>query len=219
MDKIILKYDLYCGIIIHIMSEKAKREAEQIFRKHGGMLATKEALSSGIHPRTLYAMRDEGVVEQVSRGLFRLSSLPPLSNPDLVTVSYRIPKGVVCLISALAFHQLTVEIPHEVYVALEPGTEKPRIDYPPTRIFWFSGEAYSEGIERHKLDRVKVPIYGPAKTIADCFKFRNKIGVDVAIDALKSYHSRSDFNLRELLKYARIRKVEKIMTPYLETLL
>lgn len=206
-------------ILSIIMSEKAKRKAEEIFRKHGGMLATREAISSGIHPRTLYAMRDEGVVERVSRGLFRLSSLPPLSNPDLVTVSARIPKCVICLISALAFHQLTVEIPHEIYIALEPGTEKPRIDYPPVRIFWFSGKAYSEGIETHNLDGVKVPIYGPAKTIADCFKFRNKIGLDVALDALKSYHNRSDFNLRELLKYARIRKVEKIMTPYLETLL
>lgn len=206
-------------ILSIIMSENAKRKAEEIFSKHGGMLATKEAISAGIHPRTLYAMRDEGVVEQISRGLYRLSSLPPLSNPDLVTVSTRIPKGVICLISALAFHRLTVEIPHEIYVALEPGTEKPRIDYPPIRIFWFSGKAYSEGIETHKLDGVKVPIYGPAKTIADCFKFRNKIGLDVALDALKSYHNRSDFNLRELLKYARIRKVEKIMTPYLETLL
>jgi predicted transcriptional regulator of viral defense system len=201
------------------MNEKATKKAEEVFRKHGGMMATKEAISAGIHPRTLYTMRDEGVLEQVSRGLFHLASLPPLSNPDLVTVSTRIPKGVICLISALAFHHLTVEIPHEVYVALEPGTEEPRVEYPPIRIFWFSGRAYSEGVELHELDGVKVPIYGPAKTIADCFKFRNKIGLDVALDALKSYRNRSDFDLRELLNYARMRKVEKVMTPYLETLL
>ena len=201
------------------MREKPIHTAEEIFKRNGGMMSTKEAISAGIHPRTLYLMRDSGVVEQVSRGIFRLSSLPPLSNPDLVTVNTRIPKGVVCLISALAFHDLTVEIPHEVHIALEPGTERPRIDYPPVRVFWFSGKAYSEGIERHNLDGVKVPIYSAAKTIADCCKFRNKIGLDVALDALKMYRNRSDFDLRELLEYARIRRVEKTMTPYLETLL
>jgi len=164
-------------------------------------------------------MRDEGVLERVSRGRYRLSSMPALSNPDLVTVATRIPRGVICLISALAYHMLTDEIPHQVYIALRPGTEKPRIEHPPVRIVWFSGEAFAEGIEIHEIDGVDVQVYGVAKTIADCFKFRKKIGGDVALEALKTYRNRPDFNLEELMRYARIRKVEKVMRPYLEALL
>lgn len=201
------------------MSKEVTKRAETIFRQHGGMMSTKDAISAGIHPRTLYAMRDEGVLERVSRGRYRLSSMSPLSNPDLVTVATRIPRGVICLISALAFHKLTDEIPHQVYVALRPGTEKPRIEHPPVHIIWFSGEAFTEGIEIHEIDSVDVQVYGAAKTIADCFKFRKKIGGDVALEALKTYQNRPDFNLKELIKYARIRKVEKVMRPYLEALL
>ncbi|MBU4175412.1 MAG: type IV toxin-antitoxin system AbiEi family antitoxin domain-containing protein [Actinobacteria bacterium] len=201
------------------MSKEVTKRAETIFRQHGGMMATKDAISAGIHPRTLYAMRDEGVLERVSRGRYRLSSMPALSNPDLVTVATRIPRGVICLISALAYHMLTDEIPHQVYIALRPGTEKPRIEHPPVRIVWFSGEAFAEGIEIHEIDGVDVQVYGVAKTIADCFKFRKKIGGDVALEALKTYRNRPDFNLEELMRYARIRKVEKVMRPYLEALL
>jgi len=201
------------------MNKEATKRAETIFRQHGGMMSTKDAISAGIHPRTLYAMRDEGVLERVSRGRYRLSSMPALSNPDLVTVATRIPRGVVSLISALAFHGLTDEIPHQVHIALRPGTEKPRIEHPPVHIIWFSGEAFTEGIEIHEIDGVDVQIYGAAKTIADCFKFRKKIGRDVALEALKTYRNRPDFNLKELIRYARIRRVENVMRPYLEALL
>ena len=195
--------------------ERAKR----IFRKQGGMLRTSEAIRLGLHPRTLYAMRDEGVLATVSRGLYRLAELEALTEPDLVTVAVRVPRSVVCLISALAFHDLTSEIPHEVQIALPRNVKAPRLDHPPLRVFRFSGNTYSAGAEERWLDGVKIKIYGLEKTVADCFKFRNKIGIEVAIEALKRCLKRKRGSPKEILKYARICGVERIMRPYLESLL
>jgi len=195
--------------------EKAKR----IFRNRGGMLRTGEALSAGIHPRTLYEMHQSGILEQLTRGLYRLADLPPLGNPDLVSVSLKIPNGVICLISALAYHEITTQVPHEVYVALERGTEPPRLSHPPVRIFWFSGLAFTIGIQTYKIDGVPVRIYSPEKTITDCFKYRNKIGLDMAIEALKLYRKKKHFKADDLMKFARACRVEKVIRPYLETLL
>jgi predicted transcriptional regulator of viral defense system len=164
-------------------------------------------------------MRDEGVLEQLSRGLYRLAELPPLGAPDLVAVARKVPAGVVCLISALAFHELTSQIPHAVYIALARGTDPPRLDYPPLRIFWFTGDAFTEGVETHKLDHVAVPVYTPEKTLADCFKYRNKLGLDVAVEALKRYRQRRRMRLDELMRFAHICRVEKVIRPYLEALL
>jgi predicted transcriptional regulator of viral defense system len=105
-----------------------------VFKQHGGILRTAQALQAGIHPNTLYTMRDVGTFEVVSRGVFRLAGSEPLGNPDLVTVATRVPNGVICLISALAFHQITTQIPHEVHVALKRGAELPRLEYPPIKI-------------------------------------------------------------------------------------
>src|SRR3990172_13302402 len=134
-------------------------KAKAIFREHDGLLRTTEAIKLGIHPRTLYAMRGAGDLEQLSRGLYRLADLPPLGNPDLVSVALRVPNGVVCLISALAFQDITTQIPHEVYVAVERGAERPRLDYPPLRAFWFSRAAFRAGIETHTVDGVPVHVY------------------------------------------------------------
>jgi predicted transcriptional regulator of viral defense system len=154
----------------------------------------------------------------LSRGLFRLASLEPLGNPDLVTVAARVPKGVLCLISALAFHELTTQVPHAVDVALERGARKPRLDYPPTRFFWFSGPAFHEGIEIHRLDGAPVRVYDPEKTLADCFRYRNQIGMDVVLEALRLWRERRRKKLDALLKYARLRHVERAMRPYLEAM-
>jgi predicted transcriptional regulator of viral defense system len=194
------------------------KNAEALFRKHGGMLRTSEATALGIHPRTLYRLRDENRLVTVSRGLYRLADLPELSDPDLVSVAARIPQAVICLISALAIHEITTEIPHEVSIALPRTVKRPRLDHPPLRIFWFSGDALTEGIEEHKIDGVKVRVYGPEKTVADCFKFRNKIGLDVAIEALKLCRERKGSTPRKLFHYARICRVERVMRPYLEAL-
>ena len=159
----------------HTSAAKVEK-ATQFFRRQGGILRTSEALREGIHPRTLYAMRDAGLLDRLDRGLYRLAELPPLSDPDLVTVARKIPHGVVCLISALHFHGITSQIPHKVSVAVNRGTEPPRLEFPPTRIYWFSGKAFSAGIEAYDIEATRVSVYSPEKTIADCFKYRNKIG-------------------------------------------
>ena len=187
-----------------------------IFRKHGGQLRMSEAIAHGITRYMLYSLRDKGIIEQVSRGFYRLVELPPISNPDLVTVSLRFPNAVICLISALSYHNITTQIPHVVSVAVPRDSRIPSLDYPPVQAHRFSNDAYNSGIENHSIDGVPVKIYTSEKTLADCFKFRNKIGMDVVIEALKLYRSRQQFNLEKLLTYAEVCRVKNIMTPYLE---
>jgi len=178
-----------------------------------------EAVAHGITPYMLYALRDKGIVERMSRGLYRLVELPPISNPDLVTVSLRFPKAVLCLVSALAWHDITTQIPHVVSVAVPRDSRMPSLDYPPVQAHKFSHEAYTSGIEEHLIDGVPLRIYSPEKTLADCFKFRNKIGTDVVLEALKLYRARKRCDLGKLLAYARICRIEKVMRPYLEAML
>lgn len=193
--------------------------AVDIFKKHGGILRTAQALRAGIHPGTLYAMRDSGALEAISRGVYRLANSPPLGNPDLVTVATRVPGGVICLISALAFYDLTTQIPHEVHVALPRGAEEPRLDHPPIKTYRFTGEAFTEGVEAHDLDGVSVRIYSPEKTLADCFKFRNQVGLDTVMEAVRFYRERRSIKVDDLMRYAGICRVKKIIRPYLEAIL
>jgi len=193
--------------------------AVKIFKNHGGILRTGQALKAGIHPGTLYDMRNSGALEMISRGVFRLSDNPPLDNPDLVTVATRVPSGVICLISALAFYELTTQIPHEVHVALSRGSEEPRLDYPPIKTYRFTGEAFTAGVDIHDLDGVGVRIYSPEKTLADCFKFRNRIGLDTVIEAIRFYRERRNIKVDDLLHYATVCRVNRIMHPYLEAIL
>jgi predicted transcriptional regulator of viral defense system len=193
--------------------------AIQVFTEHKGILKTSQALALGIAPRTLYAMRDAGLIRQISRGVYQLADQDPPGNPDLVSVALRVPKAVICLISALHFYGMTTQIPHAVYIALPQPAEKPRITFPPLDIIWLSEKSYAAGIEEQQVDKVPVKIYAPEKTIADCFKFRNKIGIDVALEALKDYVRRPDRQLDLLLLYARIDRVESLLMRYLEALI
>ncbi|MBZ0271665.1 type IV toxin-antitoxin system AbiEi family antitoxin domain-containing protein [bacterium] len=196
------------------------KKAEAVFRELGGVLRTGQALDRGIHPRDLYAMADTGRIERLSRGVYRLADRPPLGNPDLVTVSKRIPQGVICMVSALAFHGITTQIPHEIHVAVDrKAWASPRIDSPPVRVFRYTGPAFTEGIEEHRIDKVVVRVYGPEKTIADVFKFRNKIGLDVALEALRLAKAAKNIRVPRLLEFARICRVERVMRPYLEAIL
>ena len=195
-----------------------KDRPEVIFRKHGGQLRMSEAIELGITRYMLYSLRDKGALEQVSRGIFRLVELPPISNPDLVTVSLRFPSAVICLISALAYHDITTQIPHVVSMAVPRDSRIPSLDYPPIQVHRFSNETYKSGVVEHLIDGVSVKVYCPGKTLADCFKFRNKVGMDVALEALKLYKTRKGFDLDELLGYARICRVENVMRPYLEAM-
>jgi len=194
----------------------ATSKALNTIREMGGTIRTVDAIQAGIHPRTLYQLRDAGVLEILSRGLYRLTDLEPISDPDLVIIAKRVPQAVICLVSALAYHDITTQIPHAVSIALPKGAETPRVDYPPITVHRFSEPALKAGVEAHQIDGVSINIYSPEKTLADCFKFRNKLGMDIVLEALKFYKSRKSFNLEKLIMYARVCRVEKIMRPYLE---
>jgi len=195
---------------------EATEDAKQVIRRLGGAVRTKEALEAGIHPRTFYALRDTGELEQLSWGVYRLVELPPMADPDLATVGKRIPQGIVCLISALAMHELTTQIPHAVYLALRRGTRYPSLTHPPLRVFLFSGPAFAAGVEERVVDGVPVRVYDAEKTLADCFKFRHKIGLDVATEALRRYRTRRGASLQRVYEYARVCRVANVIRPYLE---
>lgn len=198
--------------------KKRKVDPIEVFRKHNGILRTSEAIKLGIHPAYLYKLRDDGILESLGRGIFRLAAMPDVSEPDLVFVSKRIPRGVICLISALSYYDLTTQIPHFIYVALPRSTRLPQISHPPLRCFWYSKNAYKNGIKTISINGHAVKIYDVEKTLADCLKFRQKIGMDVVLEALKAYWKRGRTNLDKLYEYAKICRVEKILQPILETI-
>lgn len=200
------------------VSDQKIKEAITIFKEHGGILRTSQAFGEGIHSRTLYWMRDHGYLTQLERGLYRLEHKEPLSNPDLAIVGTKIPLARICLISALNFHDMTTEIPHQVHLALPRKQWKPKLDYPPIHVYRFSGNSLTEGADKHQVDEVDIQVYNPAKTIADCFKFRNQIGVDIAIAALKQGVSEKKATYSDILYYAKICRVENVIRPYLETI-
>ncbi len=196
-----------------------QQRPEEIFREHGGQLRMSDAIGYGITRYMLYALRDRGVIEPVSRGIYRLVDLPPIGNPDLVIVALRFPNAVVCLVSALSYHGITTQVPHKVSVAVPRDARVPSLDFPPIRVYRFSKESYLRGVETHLIDGVSVRVYSPEKTLADCFKFRNKIGMDVVLEAFKLHKERNGFDLGALRDYARACRVEKVMRPYLEATL
>lgn len=197
----------------------AKQKATKLFKKHQGLLRTAEAIRLGIHPRTIYQLRDEGLLEQLAKGIYRLIEVPDFSEPDLVLVSKKIPRGVICLISALAYHEITTQIPHFVYVAIPTKARPSRLEYPPLRYFRYSEKVYSSGVETKLIGGYPVKIYNIEKTLADCVKFRNKIGMDVVIEALKMYWQRKGTQIDKLYEYAKINRIEKILQPTMETIL
>jgi len=202
-----------------IRHESAAQKARRLIEHRGGIIRTAEAIRIGIHPRVFYELRDNGILEQMSRGAYRLAEQKPLTDVDLITVATRIPRAVICLVSALAFHRVTTQVPHAVSIALEKGAESPRMDYPPVSVHRFSGESLTAGVEDHLIDRITIRIYSKEKTLADCFKFRNKLGMDIVLEALKLYRDQGAFDVGKLLEYARICRVERTMKPYLEAML
>jgi len=201
------------------VSTRKISEAIKIFKQNGGILRTSEAIKEGIHPRTLYYLRDSNIIEQLSRGVFCLVEMPSITEPDLAIVALRVPSAVICLVSALAFHELTTQVPHKVSIALRKGAETPRIDFPPVTVHRYSKLAYESGIEEKNINGIKLRIYSPAKTIADCFKARNKIGMDIILEALKIYRTNDYFDPDILFEYARICRVSNVIKPYLEAIL
>jgi predicted transcriptional regulator of viral defense system len=194
-------------------SVSAPERAAKLFRQQGGILRMADIIRGGITRNTLYAMRDTGQVQQLARGLYRLAEMPPLSQSDLVTVAMKIPHAVIYLVSALAFHELTTQIPHDVWIAM------PRNSEPPVRTSRLTETAYLTGIETHRIDGVVVRIYSREKTVVDCFRRRHDVGFDVALEALKAYMAQGKVNVKLLMEHAKKLKVARAMRPYVETLL
>jgi predicted transcriptional regulator of viral defense system len=195
-----------------------EEEAEKMFREQGGIIRTSQAIAKGIHPRNLYSLRAKGRIVPLSRGLYRLADLPDLGNPDFSVVAARIPAAVICLVSALSFHGITTQVPHWVDIALPRGTKTPRLDFPPLRIFRFSRNIHKVGVKTHDVDGIAVHVYTPARTIVDCFKFRNRIGIDIAVEALRLSQRHHVCTVSEILEYAELLRMKRVMLPYLEAI-
>jgi predicted transcriptional regulator of viral defense system len=194
------------------------RSALETFRLQGGVMRTSQALTKGIHPAALYRLVENGQLKRLARGLYRLTSAHEFSNPDLAVVAAKAPDAVVCLISALAFHGITTQVPRAVYLAVPRGRYAGmRLDTPPVKIYRFDVPTFGQGIEVHVIDRVPVHIYSVARTLVDCFKYRNKLGLDVAIEALRFARVRKRVSNREILQFARLLRQDRVMAPYLES--
>ena len=178
-----------------------------------------DAVRAGINRKTLYSMRDSGQLEQLARGLYRLADMPPLGAPDLVTVAAKVPQAIIYLVSALAFHELTTQIPHEIWIAVPRNSEPPRLPYPPLRVARLGDTAYGTGIEQHQSDGVTIRVYSREKTLVDCFSRRNDVGIDVALEAVKIYKSQGKLKVDLIMEYAKKLRVSKTIRPYLEALL
>ncbi|MEI7850271.1 MAG: type IV toxin-antitoxin system AbiEi family antitoxin domain-containing protein [Kiritimatiellales bacterium] len=193
----------------------AEQKVIDVLKSNGGVARTRDFLTGGVHPRDLYKMRDAGQIVCIARGLYQIPGQPP-DAPDIATICKKIPNGVLCLISALSLHQITTEIPRAVHIALKRGAAKPQLNYPPVATYWMSEAAFEAGVERMNIEGLDVPVYCAEKTLADCFKYRNKIGMDTVLEALRLYRERFRFDGNKLMHYAKICRVDNIMRPYLE---
>ena len=184
--------------------------------KRKGILRVKDLHAAGIHPEYLRRLREKGMLVRIGRGLYMPADAQPSANISLAQAARRVPHGIVCLLSALRFHGIGTANPFEVWMALGRDVRRPQVEYPPLRIMRFSGKALTDGVEHHKIESVPVKVYGPAKTVADCFKYRNKIGLDVAIEALRDCLRTRKCTRDQLWQYAKVCRVTEVMRPYLE---
>jgi len=176
------------------------------------------ARQANVHSQERTRLVRAGALERVARGTYRLANQPVTEFQGFAIVAATAPKSVICLLSAASFHGIGTQLPFEVWIAIERGSRAPAVRYPPQRVTRFSGASFREGIEVHRIEGQRVRIYGVAKTIADLFKFRTKIGVDVALEALRDAWQRRLVTIDEIDRYARVCRVERVMRPYVEAL-
>jgi predicted transcriptional regulator of viral defense system len=184
-----------------------------------GLIRSNDMVKLGATRALITRLVKKGQLEKVARGIYMKADRVPSDLDNLVEVSLKVPKSIFCLLTALSLHEVTTEMPHEAWIGLEYGGKKPQFDFPPVRIIKFSGEAFSYGVETKIITGVSVRLTSVAKTVADCFKYRNKIGLDVAIEALKDGWRKKLFTIDELNKAAQINRVRNVMRPYIETVL
>ena len=183
-----------------------------------GVIRPKDMDEYGLHRKYIHVLHHRGILNRVGRGLYVLAASKPSENRTIAEACKRVPSGVLCLLSALRFHELTTQSPYEIWMAIGHKARQPKEPAIPIRIVRFSGKALSSGIEEHKVEGVAVRVYSPAKTVADCFKYRNKIGLDVALEALRDCYRSRKCTMDDLWKYGKICRVGNIMKPYLESL-
>ncbi len=188
------------------------------FRKSPGIHRTGEILAAGIYNRTLYRLRNKGTLAKVGYGLYRLADEEPVQHSVYAELSSRIPKGVFCLISALDFHQIGTQEPYKHWVALPRGAYSPKIREYDVQYCFYREKAFGTGIEKKIIEGVGVSVYNPAKTVVDCFKHRNKIGLEVAIEALREAVRAKKATIPEIIRYAELFRMKNVMMPYLEGL-
>ena len=189
----------------------------ELARRESGV-TPRELAEAGIHRQVLTRLVNEGRIERVARGVYRLADQPITENHGLAVAATAVPQGVICLLSALQYHGIGTHLPSEVWMALDRRAWRPKLAYPPLRIVRYTGEALTQGVETHTIEGRSVKVYGVAKTLADCFKYRNKIGLDVALEALREAWRRRHFTMEELDRYAAICRVQRVIQPYLESL-
>ncbi|GAB2881491.1 type IV toxin-antitoxin system AbiEi family antitoxin domain-containing protein [Uliginosibacterium flavum] len=183
-----------------------------------GTLRAADLTPQGLPRVVLTRLAASGQLERVGRGLYRLPNSEVSEHDSLVQIARKVPQAVICLLSALQFHELTTQLPRQVWIAMPRGSHTPKIDYPPVKMLQFSGAAYSEGIEVVERDQVNLRVYSVAKTVADCFKHRNKIGLDVALEALREVIAKRKASNDEIWQFAQVCRVSNVMRPYLEAL-
>lgn len=192
------------------------REVALTLARGKGVISAREVTQAGVHSQQLTRLVAERVLERVSRGQYRLADRPVTEHHGLVMAAQVVPEGVICLLSALSFHGIGSQLPPEVWVALPRGARTPRPADLPLRFVRADQASFTEGIERHQLEGVRVKVYGVAKTIADLFKHRNRIGIDVAIEALGEAWRERRFAMAELEAATRVCRVSRVIRPYLE---
>lgn len=197
------------------MNLTATERVAEIARR-AGILRSRDL--RGIPRQYLRLAEQQGKVTRVARGLYVATDADVTEHHDLALAAKRVPHGVVCLLSALRFHELTTQMPREVWLAIDTKARLPKLEYPPLRIVRFSGDALTYGAARHVIEGVTVRITTPAKTVADCFKYRNKIGLDVALEALRDCYREHKASLDEIWEAARVCRVANVIRPYMESL-
>lgn len=197
---------------------KTEKKIKKVFKEHGGFARTRDIITAGIHSRDIKRIKDEGKIIRVKRGLYRLSEIPLISNQGFIDLARSVPDGVICLLSALSFYELTTFNPSVISMALCRGRRRPKIEYPPAEFYYFSTKQFKAGIDKVNIKNHNIKIYSPEKTICDCFRYRSKLGIDTVKEALSNYLKRKDRDLESLLKYAEICRVKSIMDIWIKAM-
>ncbi len=184
--------------------------------KRRGAITAGDAAQAAIHSQYLTRLVEKGVLERTARGQYSLANRPITEHHGLVVIARAVPHSVICLLSAVAYHGIGTQLPAEVWIAVERHARKPALEHPPLKVVRFSAAAFTEGVESHRIERQMVKVYSVAKTLADLFKHRNKVGLDVALEALREAWRERRFTMEALDRAARACRVERVMRPYVE---